>query len=433
MKKVKIGLIGFGTVGTGVVKLLKRNKELIAEKTGVLPVIEKIADLDITTDRGVEIPDGILTTNINDVLNNPDIDVVIELVGGTTYARDFVEKALKNGKAVVTANKALLADCGEDLFNLAYEKSLDFYYEASVAGGIPIIKALRESLSSNNINTVYGILNGTCNYILSRMEDEGTAFDEILKDAQKAGYAEADPTFDIDGIDTAHKTIVLASLAFGNWFNMDDVHVEGIRGIDLLDFKYAAKLGYRIKLLSIIKNTSDGIEMSVRPTLVPADSLIGSVHGVYNCVWINSDWLGNSMYYGQGAGEKATASAVVSDVIDIALNLKNNASNRIPAFTKGTRFKGLLGEENSRGRFYLRIQLANRPGVFGEIATVFGEYGISLASVDQKEIDQNKKMAQVVVLTHDANQNSLNSALEKIRQFDEAGKNIVVFKIEDFE
>ncbi|MCK5804290.1 MAG: homoserine dehydrogenase, partial [Lentisphaeria bacterium] len=284
MKDIRIGLIGFGTVGAGVVESVLGNGGLIAERTGLRPVIAKIADLDIETDRGVTPPAGSLTTDVAEVLENPEIDVVVELVGGTGIAKDFVLRALENGKSVVTANKALLAKHGKEIFATAKASGMDVYYEASVGGGIPVIKSMREGLVANRIVEIVGILNGTCNYILTRMEREKIGFEDVLREAQEAGYAEADPSFDVDGIDTAHKATILASLAYGEWFGMDPLYIEGIRSVTLSDIEYADELGYRIKLLAIVKMHEQNVQMRVHPALVPKRSLLGNVSGVFNAV-----------------------------------------------------------------------------------------------------------------------------------------------------
>jgi homoserine dehydrogenase len=332
MKNVKIGLIGFGTIGSGVVKWIQQNGGLISARCGVQLELTRIADLDITTDRGVAVNPDVLTTNYEDLIKDPNLDVIVELVGGTTIARKIVLAALEAGKPVVTANKALLAHHGDELFAAAEKSASDIYYEASVGGGIPIIKALREGLAANHIQHIYGILNGTCNYILTRMEREGADFDEVLGDAQELGFAEADPAADIDGRDTAHKACILASLAYGEWFGMGPIFIEGIRNLDSQDIKNAAEAGYKIKLLGIIKLESGNIQMRVHPTLVPTASTLAEVSDEYNAIWVTGDVVGDTMYYGRGAGRDATASAVIADLIDVALNLKFDSSHRVAAF-----------------------------------------------------------------------------------------------------
>ena len=300
VKEIKVGIIGFGTVGAGVAANILANSDVIASRTGVKLVLAKVADLDITTDRGVRIPEGVLTTDAAEAIR--EADIVVELVGGTTVAKKFILDSIRAGKPVVTANKALLALHGEEIFAAAEAAGVDVYYEASVAGGIPIIKALREGLVSNRIHRIYGIMNGTCNYILTRMENEGADFSTVLADAQKLGYAEANPSLDIDGFDTAHKTAILAALAFGEWFGLDPVHVEGIRDLELADLRYAEELGYRIKLLAVIKESDGDVQMSVRPTLIPRNTLLANISDVFNGVLVEGDTVGQTLFYGRGAG-----------------------------------------------------------------------------------------------------------------------------------
>ena len=330
MKEIKVGIIGFGTVGAGVAENLVYNHNVISGRTGLNVKLHKVADLDITTDRGVKLPDGILTTDTNSLIN--ECDIVVELIGGTTIAKKFILQALEAKKHVVTANKALLAMYGKEIFECAKKNNVDVYFEASVAGGIPIIKSLREGLVGNKINRIYGIMNGTCNYILTRMEREGVDFEPVLKDAQKLGYAEAEPSLDIDGFDTAHKTAILGSLAFGEWFGMDPLYVSGIRDISLFDLKCADELGYRIKLLAIIKNTNGNVELRVHPTLIPKTAMLANIHEVFNGVMVDGDTVGETLFYGRGAGRKATASAVISDIVDVARNIASNSVGRVKCF-----------------------------------------------------------------------------------------------------
>ena len=354
MKEVNIGIVGFGTVGAGVVENIYKNLDLLVERAGVVPVIKKIADLDITSDRGVEVDSSILTTDVNEVLNGEDIDIVVELIGGTTFAKTVIETALKNGKSVVTANKALLAESVKDLFETAEANGVDLYYEASVGGGIPCIKTLREGLISNNINTIMGILNGTCNYIFTRMEREKIPFEVILPQAQAAGYAEAEPSLDVDGFDTAHKTVILASWATGTNYTLDNVYIEGIRNVALEDVSIAAEIGYRIKLIATIKQTEKGMSLCVQPTMIPAASMLGCVNEVFNAVWFNGDTVGDVMMYGPGAGRAATASAVVADIMDIAKNIDNGCCGRIPAFKTSANPVAPLAIDQNEATFYLR-------------------------------------------------------------------------------
>ncbi len=431
MRNVNIGIIGFGTVGAGVVECLLRNGNLIAERTGLQPVIARIADLDITTDRGVVPPEGTLTTDVAEVLDNPDIDVVVELVGGTGIAKQFVLRALANGKPVVTANKALLASHGAEIFAAASESSADVYYEASVGGGIPCIKALREGLVANRMVEIVGILNGTCNYILTCMEQDKADFEKVLAEAQAAGYAEADPSFDVDGIDTAHKAAILASLGYGKWFGTDPIHVEGIRKVTLQDIEYAAELGYRIKLLAIIKGDDGAVQMRVHPALIPVRSLLGHVSGVFNAVWVRGDTVGQTMYYGRGAGRSATASAVVADIVDVARNLKSDSHWRVPAFQPHKGYKRIVPMSEVRTRYYIRLQALDQPGVLALVTGILGEHQISIASVTQKET--NQPSVPMIILTHQATEAMMQDALRHIDDLDEIVAPPVIFRIEDLD
>jgi homoserine dehydrogenase len=431
MRNVNIGIIGFGTVGAGVVECLLRNGALIAERTGIRPVIAHIADLDIVSDRGVVPPPGSLTTDVSDVLDNPEIDVVVELVGGTGAAKQFVLRALANGKPVITANKALLASHGAEIFDAASKSTADVYYEASVGGGIPCIKALREGLVANQLQEIVGILNGTCNYILTRMEDDRADFSQVLAEAQSAGYAEADPSFDVDGIDTAHKATILASLAYGKWFGMDPFHVEGIRTVTLQDIEYAAELGYRIKLLAIIKENGGAVQMRVHPALIPVRSLLGHVSGVFNAVWVRGDTVGQTMYYGRGAGREATASAVVADIVDVARNLKSDSHWRVPAFRPHNGFRRVVPMGEIATRYYVRLQALDRPGVLALVTGILGEHQISIASVTQKEA--NQPSVPMVILTHQAAEHEMQTALRRIGELAEIVAPPVSFRIEDLD
>ena len=431
MRNVNIGIIGFGTVGAGVVECILKNGEMIAERTGLLPVITRIADLDIKTDRGVTPPAGALTTNVDELLDSPDVDVVVELVGGTGIAKDFVLRALANGKSVVTANKALLACHGDEIFAAASESTADLYYEASVGGGIPCIKALREGLVANQLHEIVGILNGTCNYILTCMEEDKADFEDVLAEAQAAGYAEADPSFDVDGIDTAHKATILASLAYGKWFGMAPFHIEGIRSVTLQDIEYAAELGYRIKLLAVIKGDDGAVQMRVHPALIPVRSLLGHVSGVFNAVWVRGDTVGQTMYYGRGAGREATASAVVADIVDVARNMKSDSHWRVPAFRPHDGFKRIVPMSEVTTRYYIRLQALDQPGVLALVTGILGKHQISIASVTQKEVDQ--PAVPMVILTHQATEAEMQAALEEIGALAEIAAPPVSFRIEDLD
>ena len=429
MKEFKVGIIGFGTVGAGVADNLLRNGDVIAKRTGIKPVLAGIADLDIERDRGVKVPRELLTTDAKGLIEK--VDVVVELVGGTTFAKELILSALHQGKPVVTANKALLAQHGEELFAAAEQSKADIYYEASVAGGIPIIKALREGLVGNRINRIYGIMNGTCNYILTRMEREGADFEPVLKDAQRLGYAEANPSLDVDGFDTAHKTAILASLAYGEWFGMTPVYVEGIRSVEQSDIGFAAELGYRIKLLAVIKQSEEGeVQIRVHPTFVPQSSMIGSIMEVFNGVMVDGDFVGQTLFYGRGAGRNATASAVVADLVDVGLNLKFGSHRRVPAFRTGAQFKRLVPMDEIKSRYYLRIDVLDQPGVLGKIATILGSRGISIASFIQHE-GKTGETVPVVILTYEAAEGLVKEALAEISGLEMVKGKVKFFRIED--
>ncbi len=428
MKEVKIGIIGFGTVGAGVVSCLLENGDVIARRTGVRLVLSKIADIDVKTDRKVNVPNEILTTDAMKLID--EVDVVVELVGGTNKAKEFILAALKKGKPVVTANKALLAEHGEEIFAAAEKSKADIYYEASVCGGIPIIKALKEGLVSNKIQKIIGIMNGTCNYILTRMEKERIGFEDVLKEAQKLGYAEANPSFDIDGVDTAHKTAILASLAYGEWFGMKPIHVQGIRGIHLCDISFAAELGYRLKLLGIIKQEEDDVEIRVHPTLIPSSSLLANISDVFNGVMVKGSPVGETLFYGRGAGRNATASAVVADLVDVALNLKFGSHRRVPAFTIGRQFRQILPMQEIMSRYYMRIQVLDKPGVVAKISTVIGNKGISISSLRQLE-GQSADNVSLLIMTHMAKEQSLNDAVAEMEKLDCVRNKITLIHVED--
>ena len=428
MKELGIGIVGFGTVGAGVADCLIKNGEVIAKRTGVKPVIRKIADLDIVRDRGVKVPREVLTTDAMEAIET--CEVIVELVGGTTFAKTIILEALKRGKPVVTANKALLAKYGEELFAEAEKSGTDIFYEASVGGGIPIIKSLREGLVGNRINRIYGILNGTCNYILTRMERDQADFKEVLADAQKLGYAEANPSLDIDGFDTAHKATIAASLAYGNWFGIDPVYVEGITEISLDEIKLTNELGYKIKLLAIIKQDNGNVEIRVHPTLIPNQSMLAKVDDVFNAVMVNGDFVGDTMFYGRGAGRNATASAVVADITDVCLNLTAGSSRRIPGFVAGNLYNKVLPIDNVKSRYYLSLQVADEPGVLARITNILAAWNISISSVVQKE-RKGEENVSLVILTHLCEEKSMKAAISEINALAEVRNNVKFIRIED--
>ena len=429
MKEIRIGIIGFGTVGAGTAANLLANSDVIARRTGVKLVLSRIADLDITTDRGVEVPPGVLTTDAAEAI--AESDIVVELVGGTTVAKKFILDAIRAGKSVVTANKALLALHGVEIFAAAEAAGVDVFYEASVAGGIPIIKALREGLVGNRIRRIYGIMNGTCNYILTRMEREGADFNTVLADAQKLGYAEANPSLDIDGFDTAHKTAILAALAFGEWFGLEPVHVEGIRDLELADLRYADELGYRIKLLSIIKMNEGKVEMRVHPTLIPKEALLANISDVFNGVMVEGDYVGQTLFYGRGAGRCATASAVVADITDAAINLAVGSVRRIPAFHPGRQFDEVLKMEDTSSRYYLRFLVEDCPGVIASITQILADRSISISSLIQHERRDADGTVALVILTHLAPEREIRAALTEIDTLSINRVPVKLMRIED--
>ena len=417
MREIGVGILGFGTVGAGTAEGLLRNGELLSRRLGVKVVLRRIADLDTTTDRGIAIPEGMLVSDAQSVINDPEIDIIVELIGGTGVARKFILAALDAGKSVVTANKKLLAEYGDEIFSKAEAKGVDIYFGAAVGGGIPIIRVLREGLAGNQIRSIDGILNGTCNYILTRMENEGLPFDEVLKAAQTAGFAEADPTLDIDGWDTAHKAAILASLAYGFHLPLSEMSVSGIRGLHGADVRYAHELGYRIKLLAMIRQHGDQVEARVHPTLVPIGSMLGSVSNVFNAVLVNGDMSDQTLYYGRGAGRAPTASTVVGDIGDLARNIASGKPRYPRALAKK---EGVLPTVRPEGecesRFYLRVLLKDEAGTFGKLTTILGAQGVNIRVASQREEPSDSSFVPVVVLTNAAREDAMARAVEQIKQ-----------------
>ncbi len=415
MKQIGVGVLGFGTVGAGVADGLMKHREVMAYRLGVDIVLKKIADLDITTDRGIVVPDDVLTTDAMSVIYDPDIQIVVETIGGTGVAKKFVLEALNAKKCVVTANKKLLAEYGREIFETAEKNKVDIYFGASVGGGIPIIRVLREGLAGNDIESIYGILNGTCNYILTRMENEGLPFDEVLKDAQALGYAEADPSLDIDGFDTAHKACILTALAFGFQPRLDQVQVEGIRNLAGEDVRYAADFGYRIKLLACVARDGEEVEVGVHPTLVPTTHMLSNVNDAFNAAMVKGDMSDYTMYYGRGAGRAPTASTVIGDIGDIARNLAHGETRYargMPSYAE--RVAKLRPAGDIRSKFYIRFLVTDKAGAFGTIATILGRHNVSLAAASQKADLTIAGLVPVVVLTHVAKAADLGEALKEI-------------------
>ncbi|MEI8353350.1 MAG: homoserine dehydrogenase [Lentisphaerota bacterium] len=434
MKQMGVGLLGFGTVGAGVVDGLQRNRELLAHRIGADIVVRRIADVDLSRDRGVAVDPAILTTDARAVINDPSVDIVVELIGGTGIARTLVTEALKAGKAVVTANKKLLAEYGEEIFSLAEESGVDLYFGASVGGGIPIVRVLREGLVGNTIQSLFGILNGTCNYILTRMENESLPFDEALKAAQAAGYAESNPSLDVDGFDTAHKAVILASLAYGFQVPMSVAAVEGIRSLAGVDVQFARELGYRIKLLAVIRRDGAEVEVRVHPTLVARDHMLASVGHVFNAVMVRGDLSGDTLYYGRGAGREPTASTVIGDIGDVARNLLAGSPRHSRGIAKLSseplRVRALSAIHS---RYYLRLMVVDRAGSLGQFTTILGKHGVSIHAVSQKggAEEQEGGCVPVVTLTHLAREADVDAALAEIRAAGIVGEDPVKLRMLD--
>jgi len=433
MKKISIGLIGMGNIGTGVVKLLRQNEKLIAERLGAKLVLKKIADINLKASRELKLPKSMLTLNAKDVIDDPEISVVIELVGGYEPARTFVLESIRNGKHVITANKAMLATYGNQIFTAAQKKGVDIGFEASVGGTIPIIKTLKESMAANRFNSIVGIMNGTCNFILTQMTDEGKPFDVVLQEAQELGFAEADPTFDIEGIDTSHKMAIVLSLAYGKKVKLKDIFLEGITKVSSLDIAFAKELGYRIKLLAIGRLQGNEVEARIHPTMIPVTHLLANVNRNYNAFHLVGDASGPVFLFGQGAGMMPTASAVFSDIFDCTRNLVKGVSGRVPlrAINEAdmTDIK-LVPVDNIETKYYFRFSVLDRPGVLSKISGILGEHNISLESVIQKA---RKKAGPVpiVMTTYKAREKDVRQALKKIDRLAVVKGKTVLIRIED--
>ena len=433
MKKINIGLLGCGTIGTGVAKILIKNRGLIRSRIGADLNLKYVADIDLKSDRGIRFDNGVFISDAYKVVNDPDIDIVIEMIGGEEVARDLILRAIDNGKQIVTANKALLAIHGNAIFKAATKKGVDLAFEASVGGCMPIIKSLRESLVGNHIKSMAGILNGTCNYILSRSTDDGSKFEAVLAEAQKNGFAEADPTLDIEGIDTAHKLAILTSLAYGTKINFKAIYIEGISNIDPMDIDFAGQFGYRIKLLAISKNMGNAIEARVHPTMIPFDNPLSSVGGTLNAITISGDAIGDMMLYGYGAGMMPTASAVVGDTVDLARNLLTVSRGRVPVLSyqmNNIRKIPVMPVDEIRTYYYFRFAALDRPGVLSKVSGILGDYDISIKSVHQKG-RKTKGSVPIVMLTHLAKEADVQKALSEIFNLDVVSDRPVLIRIED--
>jgi homoserine dehydrogenase len=432
-REVRVGLIGFGTIGTGVVKLLQRHEAQILTRLGARLTLARVADIDLRTDRGVKIGRSVLTNNAEALLDDPSIDVVIELMGGYEPARRFVLRAIANGKSVVTANKALLAVHGAEIFRAAERAKVDIGYEASVGGGIPIIRTLKEGLAGDRNRAIYGIVNGTSNYILSTMTQQGGEFNVVLQEAQRQGLAEANPTYDVDGIDAAHKLTLLIQLAFGTRVRFKDIPVEGMRHVTQLDISFAREFGYVIKLLAIAKQDGDGIEARVHPTMVPRQHLLADVSGAYNAIAVQGEALGASMYFGLGAGMMPTATAVVADLIDVGRNLLGASRGRVAPLGYPLREQQrvpLKSIDDLISEYYLRFMVVDRPGVLAKISGILGAHDISIASVIQKEREHGANVP-IVIRTHHASERNLRKALKAIDRLPAARAKSALIRIED--
>jgi len=421
LKPVKVGLLGLGTVGGGTVTVLRDNAEEIARRAGRGIEIVHAAARDITKDRGFDTGGIELTTDPVAVVDNPELEIIVELIGGDSLAHDLVMRAIANGKHVVTANKALIAKHGNEIFAAAQEKGVMVAFEAAVAGGIPIIKAIREGLAGNRIQWLAGIINGTGNFILTEMRDKGRDFDDVLREAQALGYAEADPTFDVEGIDAAHKLTILASIAFGVPLQFEAAYTEGITRITREDVAYAEELGYRIKHLGLTRRTDHGFELRVHPTLIPERRLIANVDGVMNAVLVLGDAVGPTLYYGAGAGAAPTASAVVADVVDVVRALTADPENRVPhlAFQPDALSDlPVLAMDEVETACYLRMQAQDRPGVLAEVTRILGEQGISIEAIIQKEPQPESAQATIIMLTHRVREQNMNDAIAAIEALD---------------
>ena len=433
MKPVKAGLLGLGTVGGGVVNVLSRNGEEIARRAGRAIEISHASARDLNKPRICDTKGIKLTSNIMDVVNDPEIDIVVELIGGDTIAYEAVMKSISNGKHVVTANKALIAKHGNEIFKEAQKKGVTVAFEAAVAGGIPIIKAIREGLSGNSIEWLAGIINGTGNFILTEMRDKQRAFADVLAEAQRLGYAEADPTFDIEGVDAAHKLTILASIAFGIPLQFDKVFMEGITAITQEDVSYATELGYRIKHLGISRRTDKGIELRVHPTLIPHRRLIANVDGVMNAVLVKGDAVGPTLYYGAGAGAEPTASAVVADIVDVVRTLTTDPENRVPhlAFQPDALSDvPILPMDEVETAYYLRMNAVDKPGVLAEVANILGSKGISIEAMIQKEPASEGSNADLIMLTHKVIEKNMNEAISAIEALSSISGSVVRIRME---
>jgi len=430
MRKINIGIIGFGTVGSGVVKILREKKAFLAAKTGIEINIKKICDKDLSSRRNVRVDKDLLTRDAKEIIDDTQIDILVELMGGIHPAKELITEAMRKGKNIVTANKALLAQSGQELFTLAAERGKSIYFEASVGAGIPIIKALREGLVANSFKSISGIVNGTSNFVLSQMSGNNCSFSEALSKAKRLGFAESDPSLDIDGIDSAHKLILLTYLAFGKFVNLKDIYIEGISQVSLADVNYAKELGYEIKLLAIAEREEDGLEVRVHPTFIPKNHLLASVSGMFNAIYVESDLAGDLLFYGPGAGQLAAASAVVSDLIDLTQDIKAGLFRPTMNVVPDKSIKRLCSIEDYQNRYYIRFMAVDKPGVLARVSGILAKYGISIASVTQKERSKSH-VVPIVMVIHEAKEKNLRLALNMIDRQDIIKEKSVAIRIEE--
>jgi len=434
MKPINVGLLGIGTVGGGTFTVLQRNADEIARRAGRPIRITAVADKNLELAKKVTGGKCRLTDDAFSVVSDPEVDIIIELIGGYGVAKELVMKAIANGKHVVTANKALLATHGNEIFKAAQDKGVMVAFEAAVAGGIPIIKAVREGLTANRIEWIAGIINGTTNFILSEMRDKGLDFDTVLKEAQRLGYAEADPTFDIEGVDAAHKITILASLAFGIPMQFDKAYIEGISKLDAIDIKYAEQLGYRIKLLGITKRTTEGVELRVHPTLIPAKRLIANVEGAMNAVLVQADAVGATMYYGKGAGAEPTASAVIADLVDVTRMHTADPENRVPhlAFQPNAMADlKILPMDEVQTSYYLRLRVQDKPGVLADITRILADEHISIDAMVQKEPGEGEDQTDLIMLTHLTREKRINASIAKMEKLSVVAGKVTRLRMEE--
>jgi homoserine dehydrogenase len=434
MKPINIGLLGIGTVGGGTYTVLKRNQEEIARRAGREIKVAMIADRDLDRARSFADHDVIVTDNAHEVTTHPDIDIVVELIGGQTIAKDLILEAIAHGKHVVTANKALLANHGTEIFAVARAKGVMVAFEAAVAGGIPIIKALREGLTANRITWIAGIINGTSNFILSEMRDKGLSFEQVLAEAQKLGYAEADPTYDIEGIDAAHKITLMSAIAFGIPVQFSKVYTEGITKLTGEDIRYAEELGYRIKLLGITKRVEKGIELRVHPTLIPVRRLIANVEGVMNAIVVKGDAVGATLYYGAGAGAEPTASSVIADLVDVTRMQTADPMHRVPTLSFQPDLLSdtpVIPMEDVETSYYLRMQVIDKPGVMAEITRIVAENNISISALIQKEPGSDSDRVSIIMLTHLTVEKNINAAISRIESLPVVTNKVIRIRIEE--